>query len=365
MLSLWQIYPMQKVFLESHNIKNPFFGFGQFNYHLIKALYQHAPEDFKMILHVKDQNKWRDIFGDYFGYKKYYALRRYPQARTRKKYELWHAMNQNTKIEPYHDLPYLLTVHNITHIKDAANYMDEQVHQRFQQKLDRSNAIAYISEYAKTSTHAFFEVPKVAEYVIYNGNPISSIQLSDIYTPAIVPSAPFLFSIGEFTERKNFLSLVKMLQVLPDFYLVIAGKNTTKNAAKIREYVAKHQLENRVILPGKISELDKQWYYKNCSAFVFPSLREGFGLPVIEAMRFGTPVITSNNTSLPEVGGDIAYYFDRFDPEYMAQKILDSLEDFATDKERKISQSISRAQSFNWNTAAQSYIEVYRNLLNL
>ncbi len=364
MLSLSQIYPMQKVFLESHNIKNPFFGFGQFNYHLIKGLYQCAPEDFKMVLHLKDKDKWRGSFGDFFDYKKYYSLRRYPQARTRKKYDLWHAMNQNTKIEPYYDLPYLLTVHNITHIKNKDRYMENETHQRFQSKLSRSSAITYISEYAKTSTHQYFKVPEVPEYVIYNGNPITSIQVSDSYTPTIRPRAPFLFSIGEFTPRKNFLSLVKMLRLLPDYQLVIAGKNTTKNADEIRQYIAQHHLEDRVILPGKISELDKQWYLKHCRAFVFPSLREGFGLPVIEAMRFGKAVITSNNTSLPEVGGAIAYYFDHYDPEYMAQKVNDSIQDFDANIESNTSKSIARAQSFNWTTAAQSYIEVYRTLLN-
>ena len=63
----------------------------------------------------------------------------------------------------------------------------------------------------------------------------------------------------------------------------------------------KHNLQDRVICTGKISEFDKQYYLKHCTAFVFPSLREGFGIPPIEAMRFGKPVFISNNTSLPEV----------------------------------------------------------------
>tara|TARA_R110002051_G_scaffold107616_2_gene180489 strand:+ start:37439 stop:38509 length:1071 start_codon:yes stop_codon:yes gene_type:complete len=355
---------MQHVFLESHNIKNPFFGFGQFNYHLINGIYQIAPEDFKMSLHVKDTSKWQSNFGDYYKLKKYFSVRRYPQARLRKRYDLWHAMNQNTKIEPFHNIPYLLTVHNITYIKNEENFMEKKVHQRFQEKLNRSTAITYISNYAKKSTHEFFDVPDVPEHIIYNGNPIKDIQLSSVYKPSFVPTRPFLFSIGEFTQRKNFKTLVEMLRMLPEYDLVIAGKNSTKNAEDITALIRSYNLENRVKLPGKISELDKQWYLQNCRAFVFPSLREGFGLPVIEAMRFGKPVITSNNTSLPEIGGDIAFYWEHFDPEYMAQIVNESIHTFDTNLEENTSKSITHAQSFNWKNAAQSYIDVYRNILN-
>jgi glycosyltransferase involved in cell wall biosynthesis len=355
---------MQHVFLESHNIKNPFFGFGQFNYHLINGIYQLAPEDFKMSLHVKDTEKWKANFGEYYKLKKYFSVRRYPQARLRKKYDLWHAMNQNTKIEPFRNIPYLLTVHNITHIKDQEKYMEKEVHQRFQEKLNRSNAITYISNYAKTSTHEFFDVPDVPEYIIYNGNPIKDIQLSSIYKPSFVPQRPFLFSIGEFTKRKNFKTLIEMLRLLPDYNLVIAGKNTTAIAQELKELISKYHLEDRVRLPGKISELDKQWYFQNCRAFVFPSLREGFGLPIIEAMRFGKPVITSNNTSLPEIGRDIAYYWDHYDPEYMAKMVNESIANFDSSQTLNTSKSVAHAQSFNWKDAAQSYIDVYRNTLN-
>ena len=179
---------------------------------------------------------------------------------------------------------------------------------RFQEKLNRSQAITYISNYAKSSTHQFFKVPNVEEFVIYNGNPIANIQLPEDHKPELNSKRPFLFSIGEFTDRKNFQSLVPMMNNLKDFNLIIAGKNHTKNGDKVREQIEKHQLNNRVYLAGKISEMDKQYYYKNCSGFVFPSLREGFGLPVIEAMKFGKPVFLSNNTSLPEVGGPDAFF---------------------------------------------------------
>ena len=363
MVSLSKLFGMQNVFLESHNIKNLNFGFGQFNYHLIKALSRIETPDYKITLHGKDTAWLRKEYGDAFNYKKSYSLRRYPLFRIRKKYDLWHSLNQNIKIEPFSDIPYLLTVHNITHIKDPQNYLHEKVHQRFQQKLKRSTAIAYISEYAKSSTHQFFEVPKVPEYVIYNGNPMTDISIPQGFQPPFKPTKPYLFSIGQITGRKNFISVVRMMVHLKDHQLVIAGKNSTSTAEEILSEAKKLNVHDRVFLIGNVSGDAKKYYFQHCDAFVFPSLREGFGLPVIEAMRFGKPVFTSNNTSLPEVGGDLAYYWDHFDPKYMANVFENGMHHFSKDAGMLQKKMITRAQSFSWDNAAKAYDEVYNSIL--
>lgn len=352
----------QSIFIESHHLKNPYFGFGQFNYHLLSALANQDISDLDISLNVADKAKWKKAFGTAYNYKQYRSITRYAFARNRKKYDLWHSLNQNTKIEPYSHLPYLLTVHNILHIKNPDSYMEEKNHKRFQEKLSRSHAITYISQYAKQSTHDFFTVPEVPEYVIYNGNPISQITLSPDYRPTQTIEDPFLFSIGQFTARKNFKSLINMLEYLPEFKLVIAGKNTTQEAQEIKSLIASKNLSHRVLLPGIISEEDKQWFYKNCEAFVFPSLREGFGLPVIEAMRFGKAVFTSNNTSLPEIGGNIARYWDHYDARYMAKLVREGLQETQNDTHYS-KNAMARAASFNWDEAATQYLHVYRTLL--
>jgi len=354
---------MANVFLESHHVKNLNFGFGQFNYHLIKGLHNNIPSDFRMTLHAKNIQDLKNQFGSNFNYKKYYSIRRYDFFRIRKKYDLWHSMNQNTRIEPYHNIPYLLTVHNTSYIKDKNDYKNKKEHIQFQEKIKRSTAITYISEYAKSSTHQFFDVPDIPEYVIHNGNPILEMNIPDNYTPKVVSSKPFLFSIGEIKERKNFKSLVGLIQNLNDYHLIIAGKNSTSEAQHIQSLIDENQLSNRITLIGKISELDKQFYYKNCTAFVFPSLREGFGLPVIEAMKFGKPTFISNNTSLPEVGGEISFYWDHYDPKYMAEIFEKGMSIYEKDKDQYSKQLKKRAESFNWNDAAKMYIEVYRSLI--
>lgn len=356
---------MAEVFLESHNIKNLFFGFGQYNYHLLKKLSELPLEDIKFTVHGKDLNFLKSEFGSTYKYKKYYSLRRYPAFRIKKKYDLWHSLNQNTKIEPYNNIPYLLTVHNTSYIEDKNNYKNKENHIRFQEKLSRSTAISYISEYAKSSTHQYFEVPKVPEYVIYNGNPINKITLPENFIPKYKSNKPYLFSIGEFTDRKNFQSLIPMLKLLPDFNLILSGKNNTNNGNKIRNLIREQGLKDRIIITGKIDDQNKQYYYQNCEAFVFPSLREGFGLPVIEAMTFGKPVFISNNTSLPEIGGEHAFYWDHYEAEYMAKTIMDGLSTYQNEKSKYRKIYKERAASFTWENTARQYLDMYKEILAL
>jgi glycosyltransferase involved in cell wall biosynthesis len=355
---------MKSIFLESHHVKNLTFGLGQFNFHLLKSLLAIENDEFEFVLHAKDIDLLRDKLGLPFQHKKYYSLRRYPTFRIRKKYDLWHSLNQNTKIEPFHNsIPYLLTVHNIPFIRNEENYKHLKEHQFFQEKLNRSNAITYISNFAKQSTHDFYDVPDVPEYVIYNGNPISAISVPEGFRPAYVPEKPFLFSIGEITGRKNFIAIAKMMAHLPGFELVIAGKNSTKEAEEINALAKELGSGVKITLPGKISETEKQYYYKECAAFLFPSLREGFGLPVIEAMRFGKPVISSDTTSLPEIGGELASYWNHFDPEYMAETVKTAIATFGKDSENISEKLIARAQEFNWDHTAHQYFDVYRKML--
>ncbi|WP_452224172.1 glycosyltransferase family 4 protein [Lacinutrix chionoecetis] len=355
---------MQQVFLESHNIKNPFNGFGQFNYHLIKGLYNAEISDFKMTLHAKDTSPLQKEFGAYFNYKKYRALSRKPLFRIRKKYDVWHCLNQNIKVEPYHNIPYVLTVHDVNFIDEVSRDINHKTNQRFIEKLQRSSAITYISEYAKASTHQYFDVPDVPEYVIHNGNPVQDILDLSQFSFNLVTNRPFLFFIGGLTKRKNVHTLVEMLEHLPDYDLVFAGDDTDNYAkTTLAEAISKTKTKNRVFNIGKISAAEKQFYLQNCTAFVFPSLLEGFGIPPIEAMRFGKPVFLSNLTSLPEIGGKHAFYWDHFEPTYMADVFNRGMHTFETNKTNYEKAYIDRAKSFNWNRAALQYAAIYRSLL--
>ncbi|MGB3776145.1 MAG: glycosyltransferase family 1 protein [Leeuwenhoekiella sp.] len=353
---------MKHIFLESHNIKNMCFGFGQFNYHLIKAIHDLEATELKFTLHASNISELKNEFGSIFNYKKYSSLSRYPLFRVSKKYDLWHSLNQNTKIEPRQKIPYLMTVHDVHFVDERSEDNDRK--SRFYEKLERCDAIVYISHFAKKNTHEHFIVPKVPEHVIYNGNTIEETEISPDYQPGFISESPYLFNIGEMTARKNTHTLIEMLTFLPNYHLILAGNSNKSYVEKVKRSITEHKLENRVHILGKISEVDKKYHLKNCAAFVFPSLREGFGIPPIEAMSYGKPVFMSNSTSLPEIGGDKAFYWDHYEPKYMADVVQSGLNHYENNKQHLSEQYKDHANSFSWKDTAQQYLDVYKSLLS-
>lgn len=349
------------VFLESHNIKNRAGGLGTFNYELIKAISKEDLNSLEIYLNSNNPGKLKDEFGDIFKYKKYISLHRYPAFRIRKKYDVWHSMNQNTKVEPFHvPKKYVLTIHDVNFIEEHSSDLSNKKNQLFIEKLNRADVITYISEFAKFQTHQYFDVPKVEEKIIYNGNPITEFLDTSSFISTVPVNKPFFYSIGDFIERKNFISIIKMFKEINDYFLIISGNDDKSYGHEVKQYIKDNHLENKVFLTGKVTDTAKQYYLKNCVAFLFPSIREGFGLPPIEAMKFGKPVFLSNKTSLPEIGGNAAFYWDNFDPMYMKEMLFKNLSLFAqneTDYKKKL---IDRSHFFDWQKAAEEYLALYK-----
>ena len=359
------LYP-KEIFLETHNLQNLNSGFGQFNFNLAKSLSHQTDflNDHKIILNCNNEIVKKEI-GKKLCYNNYIQITRYPFFRIKRKYNLWHSVNQNTKIEPSSNtIPYLLTVHDLNFLEeDCGKRLEFRINQ-FKEKLNRSSAIVYISEFTKKCTHEHFNVPNVPEYVIYNGNTLSCNSIKKLTdTNAFTPKRPFIFSIGQIVEEKNFHTLVEMIRFLDGINLVIAGELKSDYAEVIKKKIEKYNLKERVFLLGSISDAEKVVYYKNCFAFAFPSLREGFGLPVIEAMTFGKPVFLSNRTSLPEIGGEHSFYWNHFDPQYMAQVFSDGMSEFEAKKDVFTYSYTKRAKEFSWETAAKDYMTVYKSIL--
>jgi glycosyltransferase involved in cell wall biosynthesis len=351
------------VFLETHNLKNKATGLGTFNYELIKGLSNLEFNNLELTLNVKNPELLKAEFGEKFQYHKYTNLSRHSIFRTRKKYDLWHSVNQNTKIEPFHVNKYLLTVHDVNFVEEISSDMNHKANKLFLAKLEKSTAITYISEFAKKQTHEYFKVPNIPEYVIHNGNPISTILDTSAFISKIPLDKPFLYSIGDFLERKNFLSIVKMMIHITDLNLIISGNNKKLYGQEIARFIQENNLENRVFLTSKVDDIAKQFYLSKCHAFLFPSIREGFGLPPIEAMHFGKPIFLSNKTSLPEIGGEHSYYWDHFDPEYMKNKLMEGLNHFYSNQNEMELLMKKRAASFDWKVTAAEYLNVYEKCL--
>jgi glycosyltransferase involved in cell wall biosynthesis len=139
---------------------------------------------------------------------------------------------------------------------------------------------------------------------------------------------------------------------------VIAGKKTTPDGEYLEREVSSRGLGDRVILPGEVSDADRQWLYERCEAFLFPSLTEGFGFPVLEAMQCGRPVFLSRLTSLPEVAGELGFYLDAHEPEAILHRYHEGLAVFRADPTMP-ARLRAHAAAFSWAATARGYAAVY------
>ena len=195
-------------------------------------------------------------------------------------------------------------------------------------------------------------------YTIYIG---TNLLLHPELTPnSYRPQKPFLFSIGVIHRKKNFHVLLPLLK-RNTMELLIAGKpDDDQYVSLLKRESKKLGVEENVHLLGQVSEKEKSWYYNHCSAFALPSVSEGFGLPVTEAMSCGKPLFLSRRTALPEIGGDVSFYFNDLNPDHMNEVFESGMKNYNSNGLRDRIQE--RGRNFNWDRAAKQYLEVYRSL---
>lgn len=278
--------------------------------------------------------------------------------------DIWHCTYQGSRYYPFgKKVSVVLTIHDLNFLYDGKR-SEKRINKylnRLQLKIDRADHIVAISNFVLEDLKKNLELGDKPASVIYNGCNID--DTATITTPEKHIEGPFLFTIGTIVGKKNFHVLPALLAG-NNFKLVIAGIESSQEYKKlILKEAQKWNVLDRLIFTGPVTENDKKWYLSNCTAFLFPSIAEGFGLPVIEAMYYGKPAILSRCTSLPEIGGDCAYYFDNFEPEHMRNVLHASLEDYNKTKPRE--KIRDRARFFSWDRAASEYLELYRNLASL
>lgn len=174
----------------------------------------------------------------------------------------------------------------------------------------------------------------------------------------------YVLSVASLDIKKNLAALVKAWNILKDsikkdINLVLVGQQHNQLSLK---HLCLDDIPDGVVITGFVPDEDLPALYKGASAFVFPSLYEGFGLPPIEAMSCGTPVVVSNVTSLPEVCGDAAVYVDPLDIESIANGILKILEDTSLVEDLR-SKGFKRVALFSWDACAKKHLEVFSNLM--
>lgn len=235
--------------------------------------------------------------------------------------------------------------------------------------LQAADAVIAVSEWTKKDAIELYGLDEDKVSVIYEGvnplfRPASQETISALRQKYGILNK-FILSVGTIEPRKNLTSLVEAYRSLkdqdPELQLVIAGKKGWLYEGFFRR-LRELGLEDDVIFPGFISDEDLPPLYSAADLFVLPSLYEGFGLPVLEAMACGTPVITSNASSLPEVAGEAALLVDPHDIGALiraARAVLDG-EELRSELRAK---GPKQAARFSWEKAARETLVVYTSLL--
>jgi len=171
----------------------------------------------------------------------------------------------------------------------------------------------------------------------------------------------FMLFVGTIEPRKNLQTLIRALDVIvargeTEYKLVIAGRKGWQKSLEIPE-----KIRDFIFFTGFVDDGDVPCLYQLAEVFVFPSIYEGFGLPMLEAMASGTPVVASNSSSLPEVGGDACLYADPLSAEDFSEKIQKVLSDTSL-RQELISKGRARAKMFSLRKAAEQTLRVYEEV---
>lgn len=260
----------------------------------------------------------------------------------------------------------IVTVHDLLYLRypQAYSFFDQKIHiAKLKFACKHADTIIAISEQTKKDILAHCEVNEAKIEVIYQpANEIFqqaafSIEEKKDYLKKYPIDFPFVLYVGAITYRKNVISLVKSFPFLPkDIHIVLVGKGD--KLAEIQEFATKNAFSNRLHILSNIPTQDLPFLYQSAAAFVYPSLFEGFGLPILEAQHSGTPVIVGENGCFPETAGKGAIYVNQQAPSEIAEAIRKVIED-STFRQEMIAKGRENALSFSAEKQARQIFGLY------
>ena len=230
--------------------------------------------------------------------------------------------------------------------------------------------IIAISRHTRDTFLTFFpHYPPERIQVMYLGSRFSAEPSLPInFKSEGIEPEKFWLAVGTVEPRKNIRILLSAFARLKEngqcLYPLIMAGGAGWLEDDLEKFIHRTGLNNTVHLLGYVPDETLAWLYENCFGFIYPSLYEGFGLPVLEAMGFGAAVITSETTSLPEVAGEAAVYINPMDVSHIAAGILKLTKDVALRGDLK-KKAVSQARKFSWEKSAKQVLNIYEKVMSL
>jgi len=355
------------------------YGIGRYSLELAKKILEHDRANF-YYLFVRNPAKFEKAGFNLYGNVRivrsnfrhysvaeqtlfYWQLRRY-------RLDLVHFMNFNVPV--LYNKPYIVTIHDVVHHKLPGNkpvYFLHRLAYRYAiaTAARKAKQIITVSNFSKRDIAITLRVPPDKIRVIYEAT--SPVAASDSDVVAVRQkyglNKPYIIFVGVMERKKNLPLLAKGFDLLKEKYhaniqLALVGK-IDRYYPEVLEQVRAIRYSRDLVLTGVVSDKEKFALYKGAELFVSASLLEGFGLPGVEAMSLGVPLVVSNTEVFNEIYDNAAIYFDPKDPADIAQKINLLLSD---EKYRQLiaNNAYARARIFSWDKAALQTIKVYNEI---
>ena len=360
-------------------------GLGNYCRTLINDMIRRNDSNMKLLLYTPD--KGRDVLRNQI-IESDNSRFIFPKKKLGKIYKsLWRTKNIvkqliEDKVQIYHglsgELPLglrnsgiksVVTIHDLIFLRHPEYYhwFDRKMYTwKFHQTIKQADRIIAVSECTKRDILEFGKIDPEKISVIYQScNPkfTNMPTEGEIEATAKKYDLPerYLLCVGTIEERKNLMLAVRSLSLLPeDIHLVAVGKKT-KYADKVMETADKTGVSHRLHLLSGVSDDELNVIYKKAEVFVYPSRYEGFGIPIIEAIFCGLPVVASTGSCLEEAGGPDCLYVNPDDPKGMAAAIMQLLNN-EEERKRRITSSMEYVQKYKGTNIANAVIEVYKEL---
>ena len=363
-----------------------FTGLGNYSRYIVDILCQFGPEnEYVLYAPKKRENKRLDKLT-----KQYQQLQlSYPTTSSWKKlsslWRVWRVTRQleKEKIDIFHglsnELPLnihqsevksIVTIHDLIFLRYPQYYhsIDRKIYTyKFRKACENADKIIAISECTKRDIIEFFRIPADKIEVVYQGcdpsfiHPVAEEKKREVRAKYQLPDH-YILNVGSIEERKNALSAVQALMMLPEqIHLVIVGRHT-EYTDKVEHFIKENKLEERVHTISNVPFDDLPAFYQLAEIFVYPSRFEGFGIPIIEALYSGIPVVAATGSCLEEAGGPDSIYVHPDDIKGMA----DAFKQIYADPERKknmIEKGHSFAKRFSEEKQAEEILNIYKKLM--